>query len=140
MKKNKYYKILLYHGVSNYSNYKGIENFSKKHISKSVFLKQMKYLKKTCNLISFNDLTKYKKKGEIPKNTVLITFDDGFENNYKVAFPILKKFKKPAIFYVSAGMIGKEKMFWVDKIEDIIIELKKNLEDKIKKKKISNAK
>ena len=44
--KNKYYKILLYHGVSNYSNYKGIENFSKKHISKSVFLKQMKYLKK----------------------------------------------------------------------------------------------
>ena len=46
MKKNKYYKILLYHGVSNYSNYKGIENFSKKHISKSVFLKQMKYLKK----------------------------------------------------------------------------------------------
>ena len=29
MKKNKYYKRLLYHGVSNYSNYKGIENFSK---------------------------------------------------------------------------------------------------------------
>ena len=67
MKKNKYYKILLYHGVSNYSNYKGIENFSKKYKSKSVFYKQMKNLKKTCNLISFNDLTKYKKRVKYQK-------------------------------------------------------------------------
>ena len=36
MKKNKYYKILLYHGVSNYSNYKGIENFSK-NISQNLY-------------------------------------------------------------------------------------------------------
>jgi len=117
---NKNYKILLYHGVSSYVNYKGIENFSKKHISKNSFYQQMKYIKKNCNIISINDLQKYKKEKKIPKNSVLVTFDDGFENNYKVALPILKKLRIPAIFYVSSGMIGKKKLFWVDEIEDII--------------------
>ena len=60
--KNKSYKILLYHGVSGYNNFRGIENFSKKHISKKLFLKQMKFLKKNCNVISIDELEKYKKK------------------------------------------------------------------------------
>lgn len=120
-------KILLYHGVSDCVNYRGIENFSKKHISKKIFYKQMKFLKENCNVISINDLDKFRKKKIIPKNTVLVTFDDGFENNYKVAVPILKKFKVPSIFYISSGMIGKKELFWVDKIEDIINRCKKKM-------------
>ncbi len=123
---NKNYKILLYHGVSNYVNYKGIENFSKKHISKNIFYRQMKFIKKNCNIISINDLEKFKKEKKIPRNSVLVTFDDGFENNYKVAVPILKKLNIPATFYISSGMIGKKKLFWVDKIEDIINRCKCN--------------
>ena len=73
---NKNYKILLYHGVSNYVNYKGIENFSKKHISKNVFYRQMKFIKKNCNIISINDLEKFKKEKKILRNSVLVTFDE----------------------------------------------------------------
>ena len=120
MLKNKKFKFLLYHGVSGYNNFRGIENFSKKHISKKLFLKQMLFLKKNCNVISLDKLEKYKREKDIKKNTVLISFDDGFENNFKVAAPILKKLNLPCIFYISTGMIGKNDMFWVDKIEDII--------------------
>ena len=120
MLKNKKFKFLLYHGVSNYNNFSGIENFSKKHISKKLFLKQMLFLKKNCNVISLDELEKYKREKEIKKSTVLISFDDGFENNFKVAAPILKKLNLPCVFYISTGMIGKNDMFWVDKIEDII--------------------
>tara|TARA_B100001057_G_C22799276_1_gene930869 strand:+ start:500 stop:1423 length:924 start_codon:yes stop_codon:yes gene_type:complete len=123
--KNKNYKILLYHGVSEYNNFHGIENFSKKHISRNMFLKQMRFLKKNCNVISINDLENYKKEKKIKKNTVIISFDDGFENNFKVAAPILEKLNLPCIFYISTGMIGKNEMFWVDKIEDIINRTKK---------------
>ena len=120
MLKNKKFKFLLYHGVSGYNNFRGIENFSKKHISKKLFLKQMLFLKKNCNVISLDKLEKYKREKDIKKNTVLISFDDGFENNFKVAAPILKKINLQCIFYISTGMIGKNDMFWVDKIEDII--------------------
>ena len=135
--KNKKFKILLYHGVTNQIKKKGIENFSGKHISKLTFLKQMKILKKNYNIISIKDLEKFKKQKFIPKNSVLITFDDGFENNYKVAFPILKKLKIPAVFYISTGLIGKKKLFWVDQIEDLINRSNKkqiNLKLKYKKK------
>ncbi len=141
--KNKSYKILLYHGVSGYDNFRGIENFSKKHISKKSFSKQMLFLKKNCNVISIDELEKYKKEKKIKRNTVIISFDDGFENNFKVAAPILKKLNLPCIFYISTGMIGKKNMFWVDKIEDIInrtkvkyldINLKKNIRFSLKSK------
>ena len=86
----------------------------------------MKFIRKNCNVVSVNDLEKFRNEKKIPKNSVLVTFDDGFENNYKVVVPILKKFKIPSIFYISSGMIGKKELFWVDKIEDIINRCKRD--------------
>ena len=103
----------------------------------------MCFLKKNCNVISINELEKFKKEKKIKRNSVIISFDDGFENNFKVAAPILKKLNLPCIFYISTGMIGKKNMFWVDKIEDIInrtrnkyvdINLEKNIKFSLKSK------
>ena len=46
--------ILLYHGVTNVQS-KGIENYSHKHIPEIEFVKQMKYLKNHCNIISIDE-------------------------------------------------------------------------------------
>ena len=120
--------ILLYHGVTN-KNSVGIENFSGKHIEDKVFYEQMKYIKKHCVLLSMDDVIEIKRnKDDYPPNSVAITFDDGFLNNYKVAAPILSDLVVPATFYISSGMISTDMMFWVDKIEDCI---NRTLEDKI---------
>ena len=55
----------------------------------------------------------------IPKNTIAITFDDGFKNNYDVAAPILDEHQIPQHLYLT-GYINSTKMFWVDQIEDCI--------------------
>ena len=39
---------------------------------------------------------------------VVITFDDGEENNFKNAFPILRRFNFPAYFFVTVSRIGKK--------------------------------
>jgi peptidoglycan/xylan/chitin deacetylase (PgdA/CDA1 family) len=57
---------------------------------------------------------------EFPPRAVVVTFDDGFRNNYSVAAPILDDLGVPATFYVCAGMINTDLMFWVDVIEDCI--------------------
>jgi peptidoglycan/xylan/chitin deacetylase (PgdA/CDA1 family) len=68
------------------------------------FSRQMKYLKEmNFNVISLNQVRKALL-GEIkmPEKAAVITFDDGFEDNFTHAFPILKKFDLPAtVFMVS---------------------------------------
>lgn len=112
--------ILLYHGVTTTKN-KSPRNYSGKHISADTFEEHMKTIQKNCNVLSMDEVHTFLMNGKSwPKNAVAVTFDDGFENNFLNAFPILKKYEIPATFYVCAGMINTDLMFWVDQIEDCI--------------------
>ena len=82
-------KILLYHRVTNHEKL----TFSNPlRVMPSVFAKQMRYLRRNkYNIISLDESIKLlKNKQGIPKNSIMITFDDGYKDNYLEAFPILK--------------------------------------------------
>ncbi len=117
--------ILLYHGVFKKKS-KGVANFSGKHLFIDNFYNQMKVIKENYNILSINEIVELKKnKLKWGENSVAVTFDDGFKNNYKYALPILEELKIPTVFYICAGMIGSSHMFWVDIIEDCINRSKK---------------
>ena len=107
-------KILCYHGVINEKE-KSLDllNYNHKHINTNDFDRQMCFLKRNENVIPLKNLKKIKKK----KNYTIITFDDGFKNNYTIAYKILKKYRLPATFFICPGMINKNRLFWVDEIE-----------------------
>lgn len=44
---------------------------------------------------------------EIPARAVALTFDDGYENFYQYAWPILQRYRFPAMVYLISGMIGQ---------------------------------
>lgn len=48
----------------------------------------------------------FKQKGSLPERPVLLTFDDGYRDNYEFAFPILQKYGAAATFFVITGMLG----------------------------------
>ena len=115
--KNNDYIIFLFHGVIKQNNYH-IRNYSNKHINKKKFLTFLKKCKKIGNSISIEDLVDYqKRKKKLPKKSFIISFDDGFENNYSVAIPILKKLNIPAVFYLSTDFVENNSMSWIDKVE-----------------------
>jgi len=72
---------------------------------------QMGYLKdngfKVISLAEFVDQIKTGSK--IESKTVIITFDDGYEDNFLSAFPILKKFGFPASIFLTTGNIDNKK-------------------------------
>lgn len=118
--------ILLYHGVTSAESV-GIENYSKKHIDKDSFVSQMKFIKKKCNVVSMDEIIEiFENNKEISPNTVAVTFDDGFKNNYTDAAPVLEEFNIPSTFYITSGIINTDIMFWVDKLEDCINLCKKD--------------
>lgn len=95
-------------------------------VVKKSFEKQMLYLKEHYNVVSEQEVVDfYHKKKELPKNSVLITFDDGYLNNYTEAYPILKKYNIPAIIFLTTGFIGKQKMPWYDEVNYLVSNSKK---------------
>jgi len=45
-----------------------------------------------------------------------ITFDDGFANNYDVAFPVLKERNVPATFFLGTGNVGTDSLSWPEEV------------------------
>ena len=118
--------ILLYHGVTDIQS-KGIENIQGKHIPVSDFTDQMKYLQKHCHVLSIDEFLEIQRSGDpLPPKSTIVSFDDGFRNNYNIAAPILEEYNIPAIFYISSGVVNTDIMFWVDTLEDTINLSKKN--------------
>ena len=112
--------ILLYHGITA-SKSKGIENYSKKHLPADQFREQMKFVAANSVPVSMDQVVNsYNSKTPLPKRAVAITFDDGFQNNYSVAAPILREFNIPATFYITSGIVNTNLMFWVDQLEDCL--------------------
>lgn len=75
------------------------------------FEKQMTYLSENkFNVISLSSLLDLLVSKKImPPKTIVITFDDGYEDNFSVAFPIFKKYNLHASIFLITGMIGVER-------------------------------
>ncbi len=78
-----------------------------------IFRKHMEYYKRFCDVIDINQLLEMyadpQKMTPCRKPRVVITFDDGFRDNYLNAFPILKELKLPATIFLATGFIGTNK-------------------------------
>ena len=79
-------------------------------VDDSVFAAQMRYLVDGgYHVVSFAALVDaLEGRGTLPNRAVVITFDDGWENQYRHAFPILRRFGLTATFFVFTTPIGKD--------------------------------
>jgi peptidoglycan/xylan/chitin deacetylase (PgdA/CDA1 family) len=56
----------------------------------------------------------------LKKHACYLTFDDGWSDFYRYAFPLLVKHRVPATVYLPTGFIGTTKLFWADRFADIL--------------------
>lgn len=71
------------------------------------------------SIADFEDILRDRKR--FPANSILITFDDGYADNYLEALPILEKHKQQALFYVSTGTLETGEEYWWDAVERIVL-------------------
>jgi peptidoglycan/xylan/chitin deacetylase (PgdA/CDA1 family) len=93
--------ILMYHSIGDNGVYFTVKT--------EEFARQMDYLAKNgYNVITLNDLVASLKTNQLLPKTVVLTFDDGYQDNLINAYPILKKYHFPATMFLPTGFIGQK--------------------------------
>lgn len=109
--------ILNFHGVRKNNN----AVFNNRHMPVNDFEKVIVYLKKNFDIVTLPEIFEiHRTKRKVSRKTVALTFDDGYENNFKIALPVLKKHNVPATFYIiSKSLVVDNYLAWPDMIDVI---------------------
>ncbi len=108
----------MYHYVREVANspYPGIKGLELKD-----FIGQIEYLQKRYNPITIEQLLEaLQNQTKLPPNAVLLTFDDGYADNYRFVLPVLADKKLQGSFYPPAQAILEHKVLDVNKIHFIL--------------------
>ena len=105
--------ILCYHRIENYTS-----DPVKITVSKKNFLEHINFLKEFAKIISPNQLFEsLKNRKNLPRRSVLLTFDDGY-SSYEQTMDLLIKKSISAIFFISL----RKKRYWWDILSKILFE------------------
>lgn len=76
---------------------------------------QMRYLSRNHEVITCRDLAQLLDAGRpVPRRAVIVTFDDGYQDNHDVVLPILRRHGLPAVVFVATGYMDSRETYWYD--------------------------
>jgi peptidoglycan/xylan/chitin deacetylase (PgdA/CDA1 family) len=82
--------------------------------TRNEFTAYCRFFKRYFNVISFNDLLDRLENRQDISRTLVITFDDGYRDNYEIAAPVLHQLGLPACFFIATDFIGSSIIPWWD--------------------------
>jgi len=105
--------VMLYHRVSPSEE----EQFLGDALTPEIFERQMEYFHRNYEPFSLYELIEYiQLRKHLPERAVVVTFDDGYRDNYLYAYPILERYNIPATIFLATGHIGTDSLFWWNKV------------------------
>src|SRR5215510_3787918 len=113
--------ILYYHAII--STPLAVHNWC--FVDKSSFISQIQYLKNHFEVLPLSDAVRRLKNGRISRPTAVVTFDDGFQNNYDLAFPILREMGVPATIFLVTGLVNTDDTVWFCRLNQALTKTKK---------------
>ncbi|AYF54241.1 polysaccharide deacetylase family protein [Clostridium botulinum C] len=106
--------VIMYHSIK-------YEKNNCVRLSKENFEKQMKYLKdNNYTTLTLDELHNFFEKNiPVPKKSVVLTFDDGYKDNYETAYPILKKYGFKATVFVITNCIDTGEYLTSEQLKEL---------------------
>jgi len=86
------------------------------------FEAHIEYLSREFAVLSLEDLVQmwHADRLDHRRSYCVITFDDGWRDNYRYAFPVLKKHGLPATIFLATDYIGTSRWFWPDQVKFLL--------------------
>lgn len=110
--------VLCYHRLTNYEADSSNDPMA---VDRSSFEKHMEFLKREYDFISLDqavDLLGQKKK--LRKRYLVVTFDDGYRDNYVFGREIFSKYGLKPTIYLTAGKIDQRSLLWHDSVDYMV--------------------
>jgi peptidoglycan/xylan/chitin deacetylase (PgdA/CDA1 family) len=88
------------------------------YVTPAVLETHVRFLRRHFRIISFGEFLRLQESSrwEPDVRYCLITFDDGWLDNYTYAYPVLRRYGVPATIFVSTALVGSEEWMWPDKL------------------------
>lgn len=109
--------VLLYHGFREAGGETPKGDVSAKFTPVDLFEQQVGVCLEYGSVVSLEDAVSGSR---VPSNPVVLTFDDGYENNYSLAFPVLRKYGVPATIFLTTGFLDGAVPLWMDRFAHIV--------------------
>jgi peptidoglycan/xylan/chitin deacetylase (PgdA/CDA1 family) len=82
-------------------------------VTPETFERQVAFLAAQYCCLRMDDVAEAVESGRpLPRNALVVTFDDGYRDNYEHALPILRRHGVPAMFYVVSGCVAEGRPLW----------------------------
>lgn len=110
--------IVMYHYVRDLQNsrYPGI-----KGLDYALFKEQIKFFSERYNVITMEEVIAYYEEGHLlPENAMLLTFDDGYVDDYTFVLPVLQEYRMQGSFFVPGKVFTEHCLLDVNKIHFIL--------------------
>jgi peptidoglycan/xylan/chitin deacetylase (PgdA/CDA1 family) len=107
----------MFHGFTD-RDHEGLENCDHKHLRADKFEQFLRLLRRSYHPISLTKLLEAWNAGrELPPNPVVLTFDDGYQSNHRLALPLLVRYEVPASVYLATEFVDEKRALWPDRVE-----------------------
>lgn len=92
------------------------------YVSADTFEHHLRFLTTECRVVSLLELLGLWQAGEWDpqQRYCTVTFDDGWVDNWDIAFPILRRYSVPATVFLATDWIGSTKWFWPERLSYVV--------------------
>lgn len=108
--------ILLYHRIAEPST-----DPQAMCVSPSHFAEHLEVLRTLGRPLRLQQLARGLREGKPQRRAVAVTFDDGYADNLTQAKPLLERYEIPATVFVTTGDVGRERAFWWEELEQLLL-------------------
>jgi len=92
-----------------------------KGLDKPLFREQMEFMKNNFNVVTMEQvIDAVQGKAELPERALLLTFDDGYIDNYTFALPVLEEYGLQGSFFIPGKTFATHRLLDVNKIHYIL--------------------
>ena len=109
--------ILMYHRVAEADSDPWSLCVTPKH-----FAEHLEVLREYGNLLHLQELRKRLDNRQPVHRSIVVTFDDGYADNFYNAKPLLEKYDIPATVFVTTGGIDQKHEFWWDELDRLLLQ------------------